>query len=60
MRDTEIGRDISRWKGRLPAGSLMQDLILEPWNPQDHSIMGLHPGLKADTQPVSHKGIPAS
>ena len=46
MRDTER-QDIGRGRSRFPAGSLMQT-----------SIPG--PGLKADTQPLSHSGIPGA
>ena len=35
MRDTERDRDIGRGRGRLPAGSLMQDWIP---GPQDHDL----------------------
>ena len=35
MRDTERGRDIVRGRSRLPAGSLMLNSILGPW---DHDL----------------------
>ena len=51
MRDTERGRDIGRRRSRIPVGSPMWD-----------SIPGLCPGSgpepKADTQPLSHPGVP--
>ena len=50
MRDTDRGRDIGRGRGRLFAGSPMQDSIPGP---------GITPELKADTQPLSYQGIPA-
>ena len=44
MRDTERGRDIGRWRGRLLEGSPMQDSIPDP---------GSHPEMKADAQLLS-------
>ena len=35
MRDTQRGRDIGRGRSRLPAETLMQDLIL---GPRDHDL----------------------
>ena len=55
MRDTKIererhtGRDIGRGRRRFPAGSLMQDWILD---------LGSRPALKADAQPLSYPGVP--
>ena len=48
MRDTDRGRDISRGRSRLPAGSPMED-----------SILGSQPELKAYAQPLRHLGVPA-
>ena len=45
MRDTKRGRDTGTGRSRLPARSLMRTL-------------GSHPEPKADTQPLSHLGIP--
>ena len=45
MRDRERGRDIGRGRSRLPAGSLMLDLIP---GAQDHEP-------KADAHPLSHQ-----
>ena len=39
MGDTERGRDISRGRSRLPAGSLMQDSLP---GPQDHDLSLTH------------------
>ena len=47
---TERGRDTGRERSRLLAGSPMQDSKPEL---QDHA-----PELKADTQPLSHPGVP--
>ena len=46
MRDTQRGRDTSRERSRLPAGSLMRDLILglpriTPWAKVRHSTAEL-------------------
>ena len=49
MRYTERGRDTGRGRNGLHAGSPMWDLI---------SDSGSHPEPKADTQPLSHPGIP--
>ena len=49
MSDTQRDRDIGRGRSKLLSGSLMQDSIIEP---------GSHPELKADTQPLSHPGVP--
>ena len=49
MRDTEKGRDTGRRRSRLHAGSPMWDSIPGP---------GTCPEPKADTQPLSHPGIP--
>ena len=49
MRDRERDRDIGRGRSRLPAGN---HVGLHPGTP------GSHPEPKADTQPLSHPGIP--
>ena len=51
MRDTERkkGRHIGRGRSRLPAGKPMWDSI---------PGLGSHPEPKADTQLLSHLGIP--
>ena len=50
MRDTERGRDIGRGKSRLPVGSQVQDSL--------PGTSASHPESKADTQPLSHPGVP--
>ena len=35
MRDTQRGRDLGRWRSRIPEGSLLQDSIPGPW---DHTL----------------------
>ena len=47
----EKHRDIHRRRSRLPAGSLMWDLVLEPW---DHDLR------QRQTLNHSHPGAPAS
>ena len=48
MRDTQRGRVIGRGRSRLPAGHLMQDLILDP---------GSCPEPKADAYLLSYPGV---
>ena len=50
MRDTERARDTGRGRSKPHAGSPVWDSILGP--------QGSHPEPKADTQPLSHPGVP--
>ena len=50
MRDRERGRDISRGRSRLPAGSPKRDLIPGP--------LGSQSGPNVDAEPLSHLGTP--
>ena len=53
MRDTERSRDPSRGRSRLPAGSRTgRGRGLDPRTP------GSRPEPKADTQSLSHPGVP--
>ena len=49
MKDTERGRDIDRGRNRLPTGAQCRTQSQDP---------GSCPGPKADTQPLSHPGVP--
>ena len=49
MRDTKRSRDVGRGRSRLHAGSLIWDSIPDP---------GSRPEPKADTQLLSHPGVP--
>ena len=51
-RERERGRDTDRGRSRLHSGSPMWDSIP---GLQDHAL-----GVKADTQPLSHPGVPMS